>query len=73
MKKWFVIEYEVDDEDVEVEYVSKEQYEDMLGDDFFLRNIKQLETIYEVKEERWLCQHPQAVGKKFGKEILIKE
>lgn len=69
--KRYEIEYE-DDVNLEISHITQEEYNKLLLDDLFCVNRLALRTIYEVKEERWLCQTPNAVGKKLGVEYVIR-
>jgi len=67
----YEIEYE--DEPIEVVYIDEKECVKLFNDWLFLRNVKQLRTIKEIKEERWLCQTENAVGKMCGKEYVIRD
>ena len=67
-----VYEYEEEDVSVEVTYITEDEHRKLLRDSLFIVNKKFLKTIKETKEERWVCQTPNAVGRKLGVEFVIK-
>ncbi len=66
-------EIEYDNEPVKVVYITQEEADELRVDNLFVANKFFLRTVKETKEERWLCQTPNAIGVKMGKEYVIKK